>query len=34
MGECISEGKDSKRDHAEERLRENMGQSMERYFEG
>jgi hypothetical protein len=27
MGQCKSEGKDSKRDYAKEKLRENMGQS-------
>jgi hypothetical protein len=27
MGQCKSEGKDFKRDHAKEKLRENLGQS-------
>jgi hypothetical protein len=27
MGQCESEGKDSKRDYIKEQLRENMGQS-------
>jgi hypothetical protein len=27
MGQCRSEGKDFERDHAKEKLRENMGQS-------